>query len=330
MIKTLLIALMFSAIEPGCASDIDVAMTEVPSAEAAEPKVTMIPDGTYMYVQRDTCDLFMDVYNPARGSATTFEGRNKPTVIFMFGGGFIQGTRDDESYHKWFKQLTDNGYRVISIDYRLGLKGSSKVGVAQVNVLDAAIHMAVEDLFSATNFIIDNADQLGVDPSALVISGSSAGAISVMQAEYEIANKTSWASVLPQGFNYAGVMSFSGAILSREGKVDFESETCPVLMLHGTSDELVPYKQIAVFNLGFFGGGKLIDRFKKYGFNYNMYHFVDYGHEIAGSMDTTLELQLKFLETNVMLGKKRLVEAWIDDPDVWKGFGPQSRKELYK
>jgi len=330
MIKTLLIALMFSSIEPGCTSDTDVAITEAPSAEAAEPKVTMIPDGTYMYVQRDTCDLFMDVYNPARGSATKFEGRNKPTVIFMFGGGFIQGTRDDESYHKWFKQLTDNGYRVISIDYRLGLKGSSKVGVAQVNVLDAAIHMAVEDLFSATNFIIDNADQLGVDPSALVISGSSAGAISVMQAEYEIANKTSWASVLPQGFNYAGVMSFSGAILSREGKVDFESETCPVLMLHGTSDELVPYKQIAVFNLGFFGGGKLIDRFKKYGFNYNMYHFVDYGHEIAGSMDTTLELQLKFLETNVMLGKKRLVEAWIDDPDVWKGFGPQSRKELYK
>ena len=330
MIKTLLIALMFSTIDPCHASETDAEVKETPSTEAAEPKVTMIPDGTYMYVQRDTCDLFMDVYTPARGSVTTFEGRNKPTVIFMFGGGFIQGTRDDESYHKWFKQLTDNGYRVISIDYRLGLKGSTKVGVAQVNVLDAAIHMAVEDLFSATNFIIDNADQLGVDPSALVISGSSAGAISVMQAEYEIANKTAWASVLPQGFNYAGVMSFSGAILSREGKVDFESETCPVLMLHGTSDELVPYKQIAVLHLGFFGGGKLVERFKKYGFNYNMYHFVDYGHEIAGSMDTTLELQLKFLETNVMLGKKRLVEAWIDDPDVWKGFGPQSRKELYK
>ena len=287
------------------------------------------PDGTYMYERRDTCDLFMDVYEPAKGSRTTFMDRQKPTVLFMFGGGFIQGTRDDESYNSWFKMLTENGYRVISIDYRLGLKGSKKVGVAQVNVLDKAIHMAVEDLFSATNFIIENADQLKVDPSNIVISGSSAGAISVMQAEYEIANRTSWASVLPQGFNYAGVMSFSGAILSRKGKVKYKTTPCPTMMLHGTADKLVPYKQIAVFNLGFFGGGKLVERFKKYGYNYNMYHFIDYGHEIAGSMYSTLDLQLDFLEKNVMQGNKRIIEAWITDPDVWKGAGPQSRKELY-
>ena len=287
------------------------------------------PDGTYLYARRDTCDLFMDVYDPADGSEETFMGIQKPTVLFMFGGGFIRGTRDDESYNSWFRMLTENGYRVISIDYRLGLKGTTKVGVAQVNVLDKAIHMAVEDLFSATNFIIDNADQFGIDPSDIVISGSSAGAISVMQAEYEIANRTEWASVLPEGFNYAGVMSFSGAILSRKGKVKYETAPCPTMMLHGTADEVVPYRQIALFNLGFFGGGKLVERFKKFGYDYNMYHFIDYGHEIAGSMYSTLDLQMKFLESNVIQGKKRIIEAWISDPDVWKGAGPQSRKDLY-
>ena len=292
-------------------------------------KESITPDGTYMFAQRDTCALYLDVYNPAKGSETTFNGKAKPTVIFMFGGGFIRGTRDDQDYHKWFRTMTQNGYRVISIDYRLGLKGSNKVGVAQVNVLDKAIHMAVEDLFSATTFIIDNADHLGVDPSNIVISGSSAGAISVMQAEYEISNMTKWAAVLPEGFNYAGVMSFSGAILSREGKVDFKKKPCPVLMLHGTADELVPYKQIAVFNLGFFGGGKLVKRWQKYGYNYNMFHFIGYGHEIAGSMGTTTDLQFKFLENNVMQGKERIIEAWLTDPDVYKGSGPQSRKELY-
>ena len=89
------------------------------------------------------------------------------------------------------------------------------------------------------------------------------------------------------------------------------------------------YKQIKFFNLGFFGGGKLVKRFDKFGYNFNMYHFLGYGHEIAGSMDTTLDLQLKFLETNVIEGKKRIVEAWIDDPNVYKGTGVQSRKELY-
>ena len=295
--------------------------------EAQEKQIS--PDGTYMFVKRDTCDLYLDVYNPAEGSQTSVAGKEKPTVIFMFGGGFIRGTRDDQSYNYWFRKMTENGYRIISIDYRLGLKGSTKVGVAQVNVLDKAIHMAVEDLFSATQFIIDNAETLGVDPANIVISGSSAGAITVMQAEYEISNMTKWASVLPAGFNYAGVMSFSGAILSREGKVDYKNRPCPTLMLHGTSDELVPYKQIAVFNLGFFGGGKLVERFAKFGFNYNMYHFTDYGHEIAMSMATTMDLQFKFLENNVMQNKMRIVEAWIDDPDVWKGSGPQSRKELY-
>ena len=287
------------------------------------------PD-TYMFEKRDTCDLFLDIYNPAEGSCTTYKDKEKPTILFMFGGGFIRGTRNDESYLPWFKAMTEDGYRIISIDYRLGLKGSNKVGVAQVNVLDKAIHMGVEDLFSATRFICDNAETLGINPFNIVIAGSSAGAIIAMQAEYEICNKTSWTEVLPEGFRYAGVMSFSGAILSREGKVDYKVHSpAPTLMLHGTADELVPYKQIAFFNLGFFGGGKLVERFKKFGYNFNMFHFIDYGHEIAGSMLTTMDLQKRFLETNVIEGKKRIIEAWISDPDVYKGFGPQSRKELY-
>lgn len=298
------------------------------SAQEEETKL-ISPDGTYMFEKRDDGELFLDVYSPAEGSETSIDGKEKPTILFMFGGGFIQGQRDDASYHKWFKMLTDNGFRVISIDYRLGLKGSNKVGVAQVNVLDKAIHWAVEDLFSATNYIIKNADQLDVDPSNLVISGSSAGAISVMQAEYELCNKTKWAAVLPEGFKYAGVMSFSGAILSREGELDYARMPAPTLMLHGTADELVNYKQIKFFNLGFFGGGKLVKRFEKLGFDYNMYHFVGYGHEIAGSMETTFDLQMKFIESNVMKGQRRIIEAWVDDPGVYKGFGVQSRKDLY-
>lgn len=294
-----------------------------------EEKRLISPDGTYLFETREDGDLFLDIYYPADGSQTAIDGKAKPTILFMFGGGFIRGTRDDAGYHKWFKMLTDNGFKVISIDYRLGLKGSDKVGIAQVNVLDKAIHWAVEDLFSATNYIIKNADRLSVDPTNIVISGSSAGAISVMQAEYELCNQTKWTSGLPEGFRYAGVMSFSGAILSREGEVDYARMPVPTLMLHGTADELVNYNQIKFFNLGFFGGGKLVKRFEKLRFNYNMYHFVGYGHEIASSMETTFDLQMRFIETNVMQGKRRIIDAWVDDPDIYKGTGVQSRKELY-
>ena len=286
------------------------------------------PSGTYLFDKKADGELYLDVYDPAKGNVTSINGVKKPTIIFMFGGGFIRGTRDDEGYNKWFKMMTDHGFKVISIDYRLGLKGSNKVGVAQVNVLDKAIHMAVEDLYSATKFICENAEQLGVDPSNLVISGSSAGAISVMQAEYELANRTSWAEELPADFKYAGVMSFAGAILSREGKVDYKRVPAPTMMLHGTADKVVPYKQIKLFNLGFFGGAKLVRRFEKFGFNYNMYHYIDRGHIIADAMRMTVDLQEMFLKNNVMMGEKKVIEAWIDDPNI-QNQGVQSRKEIY-
>lgn len=308
-----------------------VAATFVPASifaeEVTEPAI--LPSGTYMFAERDTCELYLDVYEPAAGSETTFKGKEKPTVIFIFGGGFIEGTRNDPFYTPWFKTMTENGYRIVSIDYRLGLKGSTKVGIAQVNAIDKAIHLAVEDLFSATNFIVTNADMLDIDPANIVISGSSAGAITSMQAEYEICNSTDYAKVLPENFRYAGVMSFAGAILSRKGKVKYAVDPAPTLMLHGTSDKLVNYKQIAFFNLGFFGSDKIAERFKKFGFNYNIIRYLDHGHEIASIMAQTTADQFRFLETNVIGGSKCIIDMLVDDPSIERGDGSQSRKELY-
>ncbi len=298
------------------------------NAENAGDKPAILPDATYMFAQRDTCELFMDVYEPAEGSETEINGKEKPTVIFVFGGGFIMGRRDEPFHTPWFKMLTDNGYRLISIDYRLGLKGAKKVGVAQVNLLDKAIHMAVEDLFSATEYIIDNAESLNVDPGNIVISGSSAGAITVLQADYELSNRTEYASSLPEDFRYAGVMSFSGGILSRKGKLKYAEEPAPTLMFHGTGDRLVNYGQVRFFNIGFFGSEKIAHRFKKLGYTYSIYRYLDCGHEIAVIMDDSTEYQFKFLEETVMNGGKTGVDMTIDDPSIVRS-GSQSRKELY-
>ena len=75
---------------------------------------------TYKVAQRDTCDLFMDVYEPVAIPGDTLD---RPTILFVFGGGFIMGRRDDPWVMPWFKLLNENGYRVVSVDYRLGLQG---------------------------------------------------------------------------------------------------------------------------------------------------------------------------------------------------------------
>ena len=297
-------------------------------AENAGGKPAILPDATYMFAQRDTCELFMDVYEPAEGSETSIGGREKPTVIFVFGGGFITGRRDDPYLTPWYKMMTDNGYRIIAIDYRLGLKGVRSVGIAQVNVLDKAIHMAVEDLFSATGYIIDNSDALGVDPENIVTCGSSAGAITVLQADYELCNRTKYAAEMPSGFRYAGVMSFSGGILSRNGKLKYATAPAPALLVHGTADKLVNYKQIKFFNIGFFGSDKIAGRFEKFGYCYTILRYKDCGHEIAAILDDTTEYQFEFLENTVMGGKREITDMTIEDPSIVK-VGHQSRRELY-
>lgn len=292
------------------------------AAQANESSI--VPDGTYLFAERDTCDLYLDIYEPQTDlSADTL----KPAVLFVFGGGFINGSRDAEVYLPWYKQLTMHGYKVIAIDYRLGLKGASKVGVGQVKLLDKAIHLAVEDLFSATAFIIENADALGIDPSRIVISGSSAGAITVMQAEYELCNGRT-GGILPEDFRYAGVMSFAGAILSTNGKLKYADEPAPTLMMHGTSDKVVNYKQITFFNLGFYGSDKIAASFKKEGYVYNIFRYADNGHEIAEIMDITLPEQIRFMESNVINGDKTVIDATIRDPRIQK-TELLSRKDLY-
>ena len=78
---------------------------------------------TYLYAQKDTNSLFLDIYDPVPGSPTEVDGTPKPGIIYLFGGGFVMGRRDDPSYVPWFHKLAEDGYRVISIDYRLGLRG---------------------------------------------------------------------------------------------------------------------------------------------------------------------------------------------------------------
>ena len=297
------------------------------SAAAPVPEIT--PDATYMFIRRDTGELFMDVYEPAKESQTMICGKTKPTIVFMFGGGFIDGSRDSQVYHKWFKDMTGNGYRIVSIDYRLGLRGQKSVGVLQVKPLENAIRMAVEDLYSAILYILDNADTMGIEPDNIVLSGSSAGAISVLQADYELSNRTECAACMPEDFRFAGVMPFAGAIFSRHGKLKYKNSPAPTAFFHGTSDKLVNYKQIRFFNLGFFGSDKIAKRFRKLGFPHYITRFTGHGHEVAEFMDRTEDLQFRFLEQSVMNRSGATLDITVQDPDLPKGTGVQSRKALY-
>lgn len=288
------------------------------------------PDETYIFDERDGVTFLMDEYLPTRGSDTTIDGKAKPSIIFLFGGGFISGQRGQRTYREWFQMLIDRGYHVFSIDYRLGLKGHKEGGMERVRSTVDAIRVGMEDLFSATNYILDNAEMLGVDPGNIVISGSSAGAIISLQAEWEICNGGKTAtSMLPKGFNYAGVMSFSGAILSDHGKVKYSTRPCPQLLCHGTADKVVNYKQIKLLKWNFCGSSSLVSRIKSRKGAYQIYRFKDYGHEIASSMKYLVDQEVEFLDGLVTRKENRTSDTMVKDSDIPKGSRFGSRRDIY-
>jgi predicted esterase len=279
--------------------------------------------GTYMFEKRDTCDLYLDVYTPTPGTDTVVgengETIKKPTVVFIFGGGFILGSRNDPFYLPWFKLLNDNGYGVVSIDYRLGLKGVP-IRFDLTHLVDAAkktqhaVNIGVEDLFSAVKFLIINKDKLGIDPNNLVVSGSSAGAIISLTAEWQICEGSVRTAALPAGFNFTGVMSFAGAIMSDSGKPIYHSAPCPQLMFHGTADGAVNYGKQSFGKRGIWGSDAIAKILAKQGFPYNIYRYTGHSHDMASNLVETWPEQLRFLEQDVVAKKSRTLDATLVDP----------------
>lgn len=286
---------------------------------------------TYLFAQRDTCSLYLDVYDVTSGAETSYLGNPKPAVLFVFGGGFVSGERSSDFYQEWFKTLNDNGYAVVTIDYRLGMKGY-KVGKGISGLLKAADRfklsqdIAVEDVFSAVDFLWRNREEVGIDTDNLVIAGSSAGAITALAAEYAIVNGE--AKGLPEGFNFKGVMSFAGGIMSDSGAPKFRAEPCPILFLHGTADGAVAYNKLGALGKGIWGSNYLVKQLDKMGADYCIYRFTDRTHDVAAYMQACWSLEKDFLEKNVTQGAHRVIDAVVDDASL-PSWGNITTDDIY-
>ena len=273
---------------------------------------------THLFAQRDSSQLYLDIFRAVEGSETTFQGLAKPTIIHVFGGGFITGTRNENYFRGWIDQLNREGNNVVNFDYRLGLKGY-KVEKGLRGTFKASERfeysqqIGVEDLFSAISYLAEH-PELGIDTSNMVVAGNSAGAIISLAAVREIANGT--AQGLPEGFRFKGALSFAGGIISAKGTPKFESAPCPVMLMHGTADKAVAYNKLAGFGRGIWGSSYWARKFKKQGYPYCIYRFKDRTHEVASYHLELWDLEKQFLQENVMLGHARIVDTVVDDPTL--------------
>lgn len=264
---------------------------------------------TYLFSQKDSTELFLDVY-----SSSVTSNSNSPCIMFIFGGGFKEGNRDASNYNNFFHYFAEKGYKVISIDYRLGMKDQKSPGIFNNKPIQNAISMAVSDLYSATRFVIDNSDKLNIDTTKIIISGSSAGAITVLQADYEKRNSMSSSKILSNDFQYAGVISFAGSIFSTKGAPKYKTPPAPTLLFHGSKDKLVPYNKVRFFNKGMFGSKSIAKQYKKYNYPYTFYTMEGIGHNVSEyPMDDFLKEIEAFLQNFIEDKKEWLMDINLKD-----------------
>lgn len=279
---------------------------------------------TYAFAQKDADSLRLDKYELTRMPGDSLP---RAVVLFAFGGGFKGGNRDAKEYIPFFRFLAKNGYVVVSTDYRTGLKGvdpaTMQTPMQFAATIQKAIDMAVEDLFDATRYVVDNSEQWNINPDLIIACGSSAGAITALQAEYAICNQMPLTQRLPRSFNYAGVISFAGAIYSL-GMPDWQKQPCPIMFFHGNADRMVPFERALMENMGLWGSNFLAKQLQVKQSPYYFYLAEDAGHEMAGiPMENNRYDILSFLDRFVLHQQK----AFINTVEVIAGK-PVAKKDF--
>lgn len=188
---------------------------------------------THTYASKDGADLELDVYSPEYDADA-----ERATIIYVHGGGFQTGNRNEKGTVNFCTKLAQYGYVVASISYRLTRK-NTKTGFGcdcPANEKLNTFYAAVEDIQDATFFLIQNREYLGINPQKIILAGSSAGAEAVLNTAYQ----PPFCYGLDSGpVSVAGVISMAGAIPDLENLYD--ESAVPSLFFHGTDDNLVPY-----------------------------------------------------------------------------------------
>ncbi|MGN0106898.1 MAG: alpha/beta hydrolase [Hominilimicola sp.] len=169
--------------------------------------------------------IFYDIYteaekaeNPEKRNTGLFFFRGNPGEKFAVcnaGGGFAYvGAMHDSFPHAL--ELSKKGYNAFALIYRLGWE------------------TAYEDLGRAISFIIDNADELGVDTDGYSLWGGSAGA--------RMAATLGNANYLKQYSERIDIPQTAAVIMQYTGYTDASANDAPTYACVGTNDGIASWR----------------------------------------------------------------------------------------
>ncbi len=235
--------------------------------------------------------LYLDVYEPMDDDPTV----RRPVIILAFGGAFILGIKESPDIKELCSRFAKLGYVAISIDYRLTPELSLD---PSDEVVYGAVMKGFHDMKAAVRFLrkdADTDDVYRIDTDQIYVGGVSAGAVVAMHMAYldkeeEIPVELE-SQIVGQGglegvsgnpeysSEVTGVISLSGGL----GNVNWlEAGDIPLVSIHGTEDDVIPYGNGAITLLGlnvpFSGSGAVHEHAETMGLYHALRTFEGAGH----------------------------------------------------
>ncbi|MEO0899675.1 MAG: alpha/beta hydrolase [Bacteroidota bacterium] len=190
---------------------------------------------TQDYAVKDGDTLRMDIYIPRNDTVV-----DRPLLVWMHGGGFAGGRRDNGDEVKFMKSAARKGFVAASISYRLLRKDTKeKFGCdCPKSEKERVFKEAAYDFWDALYFLYEKSDLFGFDRQKIIIGGSSAGAEGALTAAY----LRKW--LFEEGSKFDSIrikalISLAGAVM--DSRYITDQNAVPAILFHGTDDNLVPY-----------------------------------------------------------------------------------------
>ena len=234
--STLPITLLALVLGSGCPVELTGTGTfsvsrDVPYAQGYVADTTKV-DG---YVLRD---LHLDAYIPDDGNG------GMPAVILMHGGGFAEGSKNDERIEEYGEFLAARGYAAFAINYRLIPDEPPAPASWESTSFSSAVHAAIVDAKAAIRYVRANAGAYGVDPNRIAFLGESAGAIAGVTAA--VTDSNAYSNDGPEfpvpASNNPGELSTLQTYVHFWGSADhvllnIRGSAPPIMIVHGTDDD---------------------------------------------------------------------------------------------
>ncbi len=250
-------------------------------------------------------DLKMDIHQPAEDTFT-----NRPAIIFIHGGAFISGNKSHDDMKAFCDTFSLKGYVTATIQYRLGMNILNNASPTR------AVYRGLQDGRAAVRFLRENAATYGIDPNRIYMVGSSAGGFIALQdiymdepsekpvdaGTYQYNDPTDFLPPFNQitapdlgAYDIGNFLDKNGkpdAVISLWGAIEHpdlittENNT-PVLLIHGTTDIIVPFSIGYPFNVPIFpptyGSNEINNKLNDLNFtNKETYFVTGEGHEFYG------------------------------------------------